>query len=275
MSDLENRTTGGDASFLSGLAADAALSLRFFSRIPLPQINASDDPARFPDFTKAARAVPIAGGVLAFPAAILILALHFTALPLAIQALAAVLLCICLTGALHEDGLADVADGFFGGATREKRLEIMKDSRIGAYGAIALMAGLFARTVLLATLIERFGPLAAAASLIAVEASSRAAMVWPWYRLPAARSDGLGATCGKPEFSSVIAAIPIAGIFAVPLAFLLPFSAIAAGLLFLVLATGMMSRLAVAKIGGQTGDVLGATQQIAGIALLVGLTIVA
>lgn len=275
MSDLQDRAAGGNASYSSGLAADVALCLRFFSRVPLPRLNTADDPARLPDFTRAARAVPLAGSVVALPAAILLLLLHLTALPFAVQALAAVVLAICITGGLHEDGLADVADGFFGGSTKDRRLEIMKDSRIGAFGAIALMTSLLARTLLIATLIERWGPLAAATSFMAAESASRTAMVWLWHKLPAARADGLGASFGKPDASSAITATTIAALLATPLVFLLPLAALAAAILLVLAAAIAMNRLASAKIGGQTGDVLGATQQVALIAMLSGLTIVA
>ena len=105
---------------------------------------------------------------------------------------------VIVTGALHEDGLADVADGFGGGATRERKLEIMRDSRIGAYGAAALALSLILRVAALSALLDH-GLGAAAAGLILAGAASRAAALAPLALLPAARADGLGAGAGAPR----------------------------------------------------------------------------
>ena len=109
---------------------------------------------------------------------------------LAIAALAA------STGALHEDGLADVADGFGGGATRERKLEIMRDSRIGAFGATALALSLILRTGALAAALSA-GLGFAAASLVLVSGVSRAGALFPLALLDPARSEGAGASAGR------------------------------------------------------------------------------
>jgi len=256
------------------LAADTAACVRFFSRLPLPPLNALDDPAAAPNFSLIARAAPVAGVVIALPAAGLGTLLGYSALPgLAVAVLVAGLLA-ATTGALHEDGLSDVADGFFGGATRDRRLEIMKDSRIGAFGALALIVSVALRIALLAALWQRFSPADAALLFLGSEAVSRALLVWQWQRRPLARPDGLAARFGKPTADTVrqasIAVLPML----IPPLLLVPLPAF---LLALFLAGGgafVTARLAQQKIGGVTGDVLGAIQQVSGLGFLVGMLMV-
>ena len=169
-----------------------------------------------------------------------------------------------LTGGLHEDGLADCADGFWGGHDRARRLEIMKDSRIGSYGALALMLALLLRWSALAALIG-----AGAWGLALVPALlSRAAMGLVMAALPNAREMGLSARHGRPPMAMAL----VGGGLALALSILL-----AGGVaLALALAAGLMAaavaQVARSKIGGQTGDVLGATQVMAEIAALVVTT---
>jgi adenosylcobinamide-GDP ribazoletransferase len=178
---------------------------------------------------------------------------------------------VVATGALHEDGLADVADGFGGGATRERRLEIMRDSRIGAYGGAALVLALALRIGALATLLDRLGPPAATALVLAASLSRVAALL-PMALLPPARADGLSAGVGRPGRASLAVAsgtgLALAGL-AVPLG--LPWHGVALMVALAGLAALALTRLARGKIGGQTGDVIGACQQAAEIAALVGL----
>ncbi|MCK7611138.1 adenosylcobinamide-GDP ribazoletransferase [Roseibium sediminicola] len=269
-----DKTRDNAGSRAARLAADTAACVRFFSRLPLPRLNTLDDPAAAPDFSRIARAAPLAGVVIALPAAALGMLLAYSALPgLAVAAMVAGLLATT-TGALHEDGLSDVADGFFGGATRDRRLEIMKDSRIGAFGALALIVGVVLRIALLSALWQRFSPADAALLFLASEAVSRALLVWQWQCRPLARPDGLAARFGKPTAETLrqtsIATLP----FLIAPLLLLPLPAL---ILALLLAGGtalLTGRLALQKIGGATGDVLGAVQQISGLGFLVGMLMV-
>ncbi len=123
----------------SNWLAEVKATLRFFSRLPLPA-NSHE-----PDFPRALRMAPVAGALLGLAAALpFLLALRLNEPPL-VAAILAIAASVVLTGALHEDGLADIADGFGGGFSRERKLEIMRDSRIGAYGATALMLSLALR----------------------------------------------------------------------------------------------------------------------------------
>ena len=257
----------------STLLAETAACIRFFSRIPLPRLAPSDDPESAPDFTRIARAIPLAGFLIALPAALLIFLLGFSALPpLAIGLLATGLL-TTITGALHEDGLADVADGFFGGHTPDRRLSIMKDSRIGAFGALALVIAIGLKATLIAGALERFGSLGALTVLLAAESLSRFLLVWQWARLPPARPDGLGSRFGRPESTAVRQAAIATLICLSPALLLLPLTAALSGLALALISSYGLGLLAKAKVGGFTGDVLGAIQQVSGLGFYAGLMI--
>ncbi|MEM8703583.1 MAG: adenosylcobinamide-GDP ribazoletransferase [Pseudomonadota bacterium] len=256
------------------LAADTAACVRFFSRLPLPKVNSVDNPAAAPHFPQIARAAPLAGLVVALPAACLGTLLGYTALPaFAVAALMLAALC-ATTGALHEDGLSDVADGFFGGSTPARRLEIMKDSRIGAFGALALVLTVVLRLSLLAVLWQEFSPADAALLFLSTEVVSRAILVWQWSQHPLARPEGLAARFGRPDAATARNAALLTLPFLLPAALLLSPTA-----LFLALAVAIAAGFAIghicrSKIGGVTGDVLGAVQQICGLGFLLGMLMV-
>ena len=168
---------------------------------------------------------------------------------------------IVLTGALHEDGLADTADAFGAGVSRERTLEILKDPRHGTYGVLALVLSVVVR---IAAVSELTG-LGAVVALPAAHAVSRAAAAWMLGRLPAATPGGLGATYAGPVTSSQAAtAVAIGAIAAVGLLGPWGIGAVAVA----VLVAWGTGRLAESKIGGITGDVLGAAQQLCEIGVL-------
>lgn len=172
---------------------------------------------------------------------------------------------ILVTGALHEDGLADCADGIWGGQDPARRLEIMKDSRIGSYGVIALILSLGLRWAAVAAILPLSGPFAVA---IGAAALSRAIMVVPMWALPNARSFGLSHRVGRPAGASVALALVLglaAGGFCFGLGATVRLVPMLAGTALVCIL------LARARLGGQTGDVLGATQQVSEIAALLGL----
>ena len=171
---------------------------------------------------------------------------------------------IAATGAMHEDGLADCADGFWGGYTAERRLEIMKDSRIGTYGVLALVVSVLLRWAALEALFQNgyvLGP------LLAVGVVSRVPMVAVMGLLGSARKGGLAGSLGRPEQDQIMLAAIAAGVVALLFA---GFAAIPLAILAFGCTWGVMA-LAKARIGGQTGDVLGAAQQIGEIAMLAAL----
>lgn len=185
----------------------------------------------------------------------------------------ALILAVVMTGAFHEDGLADVCDGFGGGYTPERVLEIMKDSRVGAFGAIGSVLSLLLQWTLVANLAPAGGE--AVLALICAHALSRALALSVCLRLPYRRDTGPG--LAKPVASGLqpqqvwagllIGGLPV-GVYA------LAFSALRAGLavLLAVLLAEVLVRWFRRRIGGYTGDCLGATQQIGFIALLLGLS---
>ena len=225
-----------------------------------------------PDFARAAWGAPAAGAVIGgCGAATLLLARLFGLGPqgAALTALATLLL---VTGALHEDGLADVADGFGGGSVRERKLEIMRDSRLGAYGVCALTLALYARIACLAALAGQGAGLAAAA-LVAAGAASRAAALLPLVSLPPARADGAGAAASRPGQEAFWRAQAVGAMF------LLLAAASGCGLRAAAIAAvaalgaaAALTALARRQIGGYTGDVVGAAQQVAEIAVLLALS---
>ena len=159
---------------------------------------------------------------------------------------------LVLTGALHEDGLADCADGFGGGQTRARKLEIMKDSRVGTYGALALIITMAARIATLSTFPADLNSLMLIISLAMI---SRLNMLVCLAYLPAARSDGLGHSARSPNYPSV----GIAAVLCVPA--LLYSSSLIIYALIATAATGLcFAVLSRRQIGGQTGDVCGAVQ---------------
>jgi adenosylcobinamide-GDP ribazoletransferase len=160
------------------------------------------------------------------------------------------------TGALHEDGLADTADGFGGGRSREEKLAIMRDSRTGAYGVSALIIVTLLRVGALAAL----GAAQGFAALIAAAALGRELAALPMSLLPPARADGLGHGAGRaPGFAACLALILAVGAATLAAAgYDLPWRAVGyavAGAFFAVL---FVTLLALRQIRGVTGDVLGA-----------------
>jgi adenosylcobinamide-GDP ribazoletransferase len=214
------------------------------------------------NLAQAAWAFPFAGFVVGLIGAIVYLVADRLVLfswPAAALAVAAT---IIVTGALHEDGLADTADGFGAGATPESRLAIMRDSRIGTFGACALIVSIGLRWAALASLA---GPLRVAAALIAAHVAARAMPPLLMRLIPPARPDGLSAAAGLPPADSVAVAA-LLGFAALLLALGTADGLIASALL--VLAMLALRRLALNKIGGQTGDVLGALEQVSEVLVL-------
>ncbi len=205
---------------------------------------------------------PLVGiGVGTAAALALLASFHIGLHPLAC-ALLALTTSIILTGGLHEDGLADFFDGIGGGRTLERRLEIMHDSHLGSFGALALVFGVGLRASILTGV---FSPDTAALMVIAGATLSRAVLPGLMRWLPPARADGLAAAAGRPEPAHIAVATLIAIVTALAtLGFWAAMSAIAAAILAAVI-VGVVARR---MIGGQTGDALGAAQVIVEIAVL-------
>jgi adenosylcobinamide-GDP ribazoletransferase len=229
----------------------------------------SSDAASAPDWlSRCAKYFPVVGiGVGLASAAVLLLAGRIWG-PV-VASLLAVAASIAVTGALHEDGLADTADGLGGGSSVEKRLAIMKDSRIGAYGTLALAFSLSLRVTALADML----PWTAAAALVAAHAAARVTPAFVINALPYAGD----AAAMKVSYAdaSVSAhdrrfALVVVLCALLPLAFVSIWSVIAGLLLGAALAAGV-ALWARQRINGYTGDVLGAIEQMFEIGFLLGV----
>jgi adenosylcobinamide-GDP ribazoletransferase len=160
------------------------------------------------------------------------------------------------TGGLHEDGLADTVDGLGGGRDPERRLQIMRDSRIGAFGALALLLSLALRGTAITALAT---PEAVALALLVTGTTARAAMLGPVLLLSSARTDGLGASLNEMRPYMVLCGVALATLVDFVL---LPWRSAFAVILAAVATMAAISLLARRLLGGYTGDVLGAVEQV-------------
>jgi adenosylcobinamide-GDP ribazoletransferase len=224
----------------------------FLTRLKLPHAGAAEEPG----LAAASWAFPLVGACVGLVAGIAFALSSRLGLPALVSALIALGAGILLTGGLHEDGLADTADGFGGGAGREAKLAIMRDSRIGSFGVLALVFSVALRAAALAAFP---GTGRAVAALIAAHAVGRGVLPLVLRALAPARADGLGAAAGRPE---PVVAWTAAAIAAVIAFFMLDFLPALAALAATALAAALVAGLARRQIGGYTGDVLGAIEQV-------------
>ncbi len=243
-------------------AAGLGLALQFLTRLPVPGGAA---PA-LGDMAASLRWYP-AVGVLVGAIAALVWWLAVQVLPVLPAAILATAAGILLTGALHEDGLADTADGT-GGTTRARALEIMRDSRIGTFGVLALGLVVGAKITALASLPVAAVPLV----LIAGHAASRAAMVLAIATGRPARADGAAAAmAGGPGPAGLAVALGCAAAALIACGIVLPWSAVDGGIAGLVLGHVALRLVVERRLGGYTGDTLGAVQQVGEVAFYLGV----
>ncbi|MDO8701351.1 MAG: adenosylcobinamide-GDP ribazoletransferase [Undibacterium sp.] len=241
------------------------IALQFFTRIPIPRW-VGFDPAWL---HQASRYFPAVGWIVALVTAA-VYALASLLWPPAVAVVLATVAGIWLTGAFHEDGFADVCDGFGGGMTPERVLEIMKDSRVGAYGAIGIVLMLIFKITLLVSLPLLY---VVPALLIAHPLSRLASCTLIW-RLDYARLEGkakpLAQHMSTAEWLIALLTVmlPIAGLLYMGL---IPLANFLIAMVFLILASWWLARLFVRRIGGYTGDCLGAIQQLSEVAFYLGL----
>lgn len=257
------------------------IALQFLTRMPVPRAVGYE-----PAWLQACqRHFPLVGGFVgAFAAGVLWVALQLW--PPAVAATLSLVATVWLTGAFHEDGLADTCDGLGGAVSRERALAIMKDSRIGSYGAVALVLALGLKITVVAGLATQ--PANAVAALLWMHAASRAAPVALVWRLAyagdaehakakplATQTDAAGLLVALGWVALLAAALlALAPVIAPPLAPGLP-AALGAAAAAGVLATGLCARWLRRRLGGFTGDTLGATQQIVELAGLLAWLAVA
>lgn len=231
----------------------------FLTRLPMPQL------AVLPDnhLARAARYFPVVGALVGLLAGV-VWAIAASHVPATVAAGLAIGVGVLLTGALHEDGLSDCCDGLGGGATRERALEIMRDSRVGAYGVIGLVLSLGLRWAALASLDIGTG----FAALIAAHAIGRGMIVVAIRLSGYARSDGAGrAVADGVEAWEAAVTVAIVFVIAVIFAGWSGFSA----MIIAAIAGGVMLAQLMRRLGGYTGDGLGAVEQVAEVAAMVAL----
>jgi adenosylcobinamide-GDP ribazoletransferase len=231
------------------IADDIALCLVFFTRLPLP---AFDFGSR--TLAQAIWAAPLAGVAVAVAASVVHALASAVGLSPEVAAALALGTAMLMTGCLHEDGLSDTADGFGGGRTREQKLDIMRDSRIGAYGASALLMSALIRWSALAQLGNPFWVFC---GLAAAHAASRALLPVFMQLVPPARQDGLAAGAGTVATDTAYVALAIGAVALLALGIS---GLVIAAILLALLVFGFRA-LCMREIGGQTGDTLGALQQ--------------
>ena len=237
---------------MRGWFDDLRTAVAFLTRVPMPHppgVNSIH-------FIRASRLFPLVGGFIGASVGLLCIGLRATGVPALAAAALAIGAGALLTGGLHEDGLADVADGFGGGRDAPAKLGIMRDSRLGTYGVLILLVAFTAKASAIAAARDEV----ILRGLIAAHALSRAILPCMSLAVGSARRDGLAASAGRPSPSTAATAAA----FGIVIAFAdlrWPMATVATALAA-TSAVGM-SYLAKRQIGGLTGDVLGATQQIA------------
>ncbi len=234
---------------------DVGTAFQFLTRVPIPR------PAYDPEaLARSAKFFPLVGLALGVAAAILFqgLSLH---LPALVAALFTVLFTVMATGAFHEDGLADAADALGGGWTRERILEILKDSRIGSYGALAIAFSVLGRTLLLASLPR----MDAAKYIVSAHVLCRWTILPLGFVLPPAGGEASqGARLAR--HISILSVCAATLITLAVVGYLLHIAAFVPALVALgvTVLTGLYYRR---RIGGITGDCFGATNQLTEIAI--------
>ena len=239
-------------------------ALQFFTRLPVPRWVGFQ-----PHWLQhATRYFPLVGWIVAWACALVyLLAVQFW--PQMVAVLLSTAAGIWLTGAFHEDGFADVCDGLGGAVSRERALEIMRDSRLGTYGVIGIVALLLAKLAALQALL----PLQVLAVLGMAHPLSRWLATCLIWRMEYVREEGkvkpLAQQMGHGEFvvATFFAVLPVIGVIALGM---MSWQRIAAGVVLAAVATLWLASRFRHRLGGYTGDCLGAVQQLSETAFYLG-----
>jgi adenosylcobinamide-GDP ribazoletransferase len=237
---------------------DLVAATAFLTRVPVPH-RASP-----PNLARAYRAFPLLGAAIGAAVGAVYLLLLWIGLPTICAAVLALGAGALLTGALHEDGLADLADGFGGGRDKAAKLDVMRDSRLGTYGSLALMTSFVAKIGALSTLPRS----EVIVAMIATHALARAPLAVLAAAMPYARADGLAASAGRPDSLIALTACVVATVIALVA---LPAATAMTAAFVTAVTAASLAALAQQQIGGQTGDVLGAVEQVCEVAMLLTL----
>jgi adenosylcobinamide-GDP ribazoletransferase len=241
------------------------IAVQFLTRLPLPfEVGYTPEAAR-----ASPRWYPGAGVLIGVITAVIYWSAALLFPPL-IAVLVSVAVGLVVTGGLHEDGFADACDGLGGMRPRERVLEIMRDSRIGTYGVLGL--GLMVGTKVAA--LAALPGVAVPFLLIAGHAASRASMLWVMASSDYVRGSGAAsAVAGGIDQRAVQIGLVTTALAVVPLLFVLPFVAVLTGLAGLVAGHYLMRNRFERRLGGYTGDCLGAVQQCSEVGFLLGVVV--
>ncbi|MGG7665363.1 adenosylcobinamide-GDP ribazoletransferase [Dyadobacter sp. BHUBP1] len=236
-------------------------ALQFYTRLPAPKWLVY----RPENLSLATAYLPLVGWIVGLTAGIVWAVADYLTNP-SIAVLCSMAISILLTGAFHEDGFADVCDGFGGGWTREKILEIMKDSRVGTYASVGLILILALKFALLQSIVGQES--AVIGVLISGHALSRLMPVFVIYMLPYSRDTDSKAkpVAEKPPFSVLISAVAFGILPLFGMVVYLRQPQLLVAILVLGVITILLARYFKTWIGGYTGDCLGAIQQVCEVA---------
>ncbi len=266
------RRRDGLAAFFIAWRRDLFLVLAFFTRLPIGQIGelpatASQETSAPPQLrlAQAARAFPLAGLAVGLLGGLVYWIAVRIGLSNPLAALLAVGATGAATGALHEDGWADFADGLGCRGDRIRKLAAMKDSHIGSFGVLALI---FGTAIKIAAVVALKTPERVIPALVAAHVLSRAVLPIVMRTVPLATSTGLGAMAGRPTSAGVYSSLGL-GLLLAFCAEFVPASIVI--FIAAVVAAVLVGKIAERTFGGYTGDVLGAAEQVAEVAVLVNL----
>lgn len=267
MSQTEERPSPGNDNTnhadKGGLIADFVMAVRFFSRLPVGR-HAHEAP----ELNRIAMALPLASLAIGIgPAALLVICV-LGGLPPLFSAFLAVAAFALVSGAMSEDAIADSLDGLFGGQTPERRLDILKDSRHGTYGVLAIVFVVGLKAAALSVIAAR-NPFGATLVWLAATMLARSGALYLALALPPARKTGAAAAAGQVLRNGFAVGLVFASVIAMALA--APFTGLLGLLVAMVLCIPLIwgwTRLCEKLVGGQTGDLVGGLQAVLEIALL-------
>jgi adenosylcobinamide-GDP ribazoletransferase len=248
-----------------GLFTDCVMAIRFFSRLPT-----GDSPHRPPRLERIAPALPFASLIIGIAPALLLVLLLWLGVPTGFAVVLAVLAQVIVTGAMAEDALADASDGLFGGYNPVRRLEIMRDSRHGTFGVVAIVLFIAAKLAAWQALAGD-GWLDVIGVTLAAGIIARSAGLWLAVALGPARADGAGAAAGRLARTPFALGLVFAAILGVILAGpFVGYAGTVAAAVFVAAAVAGWTALCKRLVGGQTGDLIGAGIALAELAALTG-----
>ena len=256
--------TDGDGTDKQPLAGDCASAFLLLSRIPVTWYSFPDD--RPPDFISSLWAFPLVGLVIGGSGGLVMLAGQLLTLPPVVAAVGGLAAMVMMSGAMHEDGLADMADGFGGGRDAESKVRIMHDSRIGSYGVLALILAVAMRIGLYISLLAAFSGMTLVMFMAAVQATARFQPVLQLSAFRVSPHASLAQLTGRPgatrlATSALLCLVPLAWLLGPVMATVIALPGLAVGI--------YLGRLTTRHVEGLTGDVMGATIILAEIIMLI------